>query len=159
MPVRKTMQRRRARVSSSDFARTRALLVDFEIVTAIVPVREHEAFARTAVDHRIVPRGSMRVAVDHPCDTRAAERALDRATVDVEYRFRLSCRRESALAAEVAADPATNEIGQPEEPALIRGIAIKRSIALIGDVVGAEFVAVRQQRFFPADGDDRLLGQ
>ena len=58
--------------------------VDFEIVAAIVPVGQHEPLARSAVDDRVVPRRTMRVAVDHPRDAGAAKRALDRAGIDVE---------------------------------------------------------------------------
>ena len=66
-----------------------ALGVEFEIGAAVVPVGEHIAFARAAIDDEAMVRRPMRVAMDDPGDVRLAKRCVDGAGFDVDDGFRL----------------------------------------------------------------------
>src|SRR5437899_419330 len=70
-------------------ARAASCRVEFEITAAVVPIRQHEALAFAAVHDKMMPRGTMRMSVDHPGDIRVPKRGLDRLGRDIHDRLRL----------------------------------------------------------------------
>ena len=105
-------------------------------------------------------RGPVRVAVDDPRDLCRAERRVDRGRLDVDDRLGLDrgrgrgCGRRSQ-----SAMPRRSAIGQREKTALPAPIVGHTAEALVGDVGGAQFVAVHQQRRRAGDVDDDLFRQ
>jgi hypothetical protein len=65
---------------------------------------------------------------------------------------RLRSRNHSAIAA-------ADEVGERQEPALPRGVAAPDPHLQVSEVIGAELVAVRQQRRRAVEIDDDLLRQ
>ncbi len=131
--------------------------VDLEIVAALVPVGENDPLPRRAVDDARVPGGTMRMAVDDPRRAPVAKRPLDGEGVDVENRLGLARRGRAAAAPHPRSDPAAKPVGQPQQVPLPARIARPRAVALVADVVGAQLVAVREQRRRAGEVDDRML--
>ncbi len=75
-----------------------------------------------------------------------AQRGGDGAGVDVHHRLRLGRGLLPAAAAHPRHRRAPQEVGQRQEAALPRRVARPRPVSLVGDVVGAQLVAVQQQR-------------
>jgi hypothetical protein len=64
-----------------------------------------------------------------------------------------------ALAPQPLRDPFARDVRQAKQAALVARVARQRAIALVVDVIGAELVAVAEQRARAAEIDERLLGQ
>ena len=116
--------------------------IDREVVAAVVPVGQHEAFAQRSIDHVLVPRGPMRMAMDHASRVVPGKRGNDGAGRDIHDGFRLQRFLVAALAPQPPGEAAPREVGKAQQPRLRDRIAHAGAIRLVLGVVGAQLVAV-----------------
>ena len=86
------------------------------------------------------------MTVDQARDAMLAQRRRDRVGVDVHDHLGFARRRTPAAGAEQRRDAAADHVGQRHQPLAVDRILPVRTEALIVDVVGAELVAVHDQR-------------
>ena len=107
---------------------------------------EHLPLADAPVDIMLVPRGAMGVAVDEPGHAALAQRRGDGVGVDVHDRLGLGLDRSPAAGAQRRADTAPDEERQGEKAAAMHRVLPPGAEALIADVVGAQLIAMHDQR-------------
>src|SRR6266540_583013 len=120
--------------------------VDAQVASRIVPIGEHVPLAGSSVDDVLVPRRAVRMTVDQARDAMLTQRRRDRVGVDVHDQLGFARGRTPAARAEQGRDAAADDVGQRQQPPAMDRILPVRAKALIIDVVGAELVAVHDQR-------------
>ena len=129
-----------------------------QIAALLIPSTEHDALDGLIPDQRIVHSGSMRVAVNHPADSRGLESRSYRCGVDV-HDLRDGARGVGAAAgASLVGQHLPVRQRQAEEPALPGGRPDDAAQLLIGMIIGAKRIAVRQQHSLAVDLGNHGIG-